>query len=69
MDFTAKEDSLDVLFNNAGIIAPQSDQKTKQCYEMNLGVNTIAPFLFARLLTAILVRTAKTSSPGSVRVV
>ena len=67
--FLAKEDRLDVLFNNAGMIGSRPDRKTKQGYEMNLGVNTIAPFLFARLLTPILVRTARRSTPGSIRVI
>lgn len=31
-------------------------------------MNTLGPFLFTRVLTPILVQTAKTSAPGSVRV-
>ena len=58
-----------MLWNNAGVMRPPEGSKTKQGYELQLGTNNLAPFLFTKLLTPILVETAKTSPPGSVRVV
>lgn len=68
-EFLSKEDKLDVLFNNAGVMTPPQGSKTRQGYELQLGTNNVAPFLFTKLLTPILVRTAKTALPSSVRVV
>lgn len=68
-DFLAREDKLHVLWNNAGVMCPPQGSLTKQGFEMQLGVNNIAPQLFTKLLTPLLIKTAKTSSPGTVRVV
>lgn len=68
-EFLAKETKLDVLWNNAGVMIPPQGSKTKQCYELQLGTNNVAPFLFTKLLTPLLVQTAKTAPPNSVRVV
>lgn len=66
--FLAQESRLDVLWNNAGVMLPPEGSRTKQGYETQLGVNTIAPFLFALLLRDVMVRTAKGASKDSVRV-
>lgn len=68
-EFLSKEDQLHVLWNNAGVMVPPQGSKTKQGYELQLGTNNIAPFLFTKLLTPTLVHTAKTAPPSSVRVV
>ncbi|KAI1489290.1 retinol dehydrogenase 12 [Biscogniauxia mediterranea] len=68
-EFLAKEDKLHVLFNNAGVMFPPKDNKTAQGYELQLGINALAPFLFTKLLTPVLLSTVKTSAPGDVRVV
>ena len=68
-EFLSKENKLDVLWNNAGVMVPPQGSKTKQGYELQLGTNNVAPFLFTKLLTPTLVKTAKSSPPGSVRVV
>jgi retinol dehydrogenase 12 len=68
-DFLSKEERLNVLWNNAGVMGPVPGLKTKQGYELQLGINTVAPFLFTKLLTPILIRTAKSSPSGSVRVI
>lgn len=67
--FIAQEEKLHVLFNNAGLMATEPLAKTAQGYEMSLGVNCIGTFLFTKLLTPILVATAKTGSANVVRVV
>jgi retinol dehydrogenase-12 len=68
-EFLSKEQRLDVLFNNAGVMRPPLGSKTKQGYELQIGTNNLAPFLFTKFLTPILVTTAKSSPTGSVRVV
>jgi retinol dehydrogenase-12 len=68
-EFLSKEKRLDVLFNNAGVMVPPKGSTTKQGYELQLGTNCVAPFLFTKLLTPLIVQTAKTSPAGEVRVV
>lgn len=68
-EFLSKEKRLDVLWNNAGVMIPPKGSLTKQGYDQQLGTNCIAPFLFTKLLTPLLVQTAKTSPVGDVRVV
>jgi NAD(P)-dependent dehydrogenase (short-subunit alcohol dehydrogenase family) len=66
-EFKAQEDRLDVLWHNAGSFPP-AGSKTKQGYELQLGVHCIAPHLFTELLTPIMERTAAERKPGTVRV-
>ncbi|KAJ3579843.1 hypothetical protein NPX13_g715 [Xylaria arbuscula] len=69
-EFLSQESRLDVLFNNAGVMKPDPlHLKTAQGYESQLGVNNIGTFMFTKLLTPLLVKTAKAGGPGSVRVV
>lgn len=48
---------------------PPQGSKTEQGYELQLGTNCLAPFLFTKILTQILVQTAQSSPAGSVRVI
>jgi retinol dehydrogenase 12 len=57
------------LWNNAGVMVPPAGSKTADGYELQLGTNNVAPFLFTKLLTSLLVKTAKSAPKGSVRVV
>ncbi|KAI1772895.1 putative short-chain dehydrogenase [Hypoxylon cercidicola] len=67
-EFLAKETKLDVLFNNAGVQNPLPEpSRTPQGYEYHLGVNAVGTFAFTKLLTPLLVSTAKTE--GTARVV
>jgi NAD(P)-dependent dehydrogenase (short-subunit alcohol dehydrogenase family) len=67
--FLAQESRLDVLFNNAGVMGPPKGAKSAQGYELQLGVNNLGPHLFTKLVTPLLVKTAKQAPKDSVRVV
>ena len=67
--FLRDNDRLDVLWNNAGVMIPPQGSKTKQGYELQLGTNNVAPFLFTKLLHPLLAETAKSAPADSVRVV
>jgi NAD(P)-dependent dehydrogenase (short-subunit alcohol dehydrogenase family) len=68
-EFHRRESQLHLLFNNAGVAFPPSGAKTKQGYELQLGVNCLGTFALTKLLTPTVVSTATTSPPGTVRVV
>ncbi|KAI1773164.1 NAD(P)-binding protein [Hypoxylon cercidicola] len=69
-NFISKEQRLDVLFNNAGVMGTNPDEKSAQGYELQMGTNVLGPYLFTRLLEPILLNTAiRQSSPGDVRIV
>ena len=57
------------MFNDAGVMNPPQSSKTAQGYELQLGTNCVGTFMFTKLLTPLLIFTAKMSSPSSVRVV
>lgn len=69
--FIAKEQKLNVLFNNAGVMVSPAEPppQTKQNYELSLGVNCVGTFLFTKLLTPTLAATAKSEPANTVRVV
>ncbi|CAK4031472.1 Hypothetical predicted protein [Lecanosticta acicola] len=57
-DFNSRSDRLDLLINNAGVMAvPYS--KTKEGYEVQFGTNHIGHALFTKLLLPTLLRTAE----------
>lgn len=68
-DFLSRERILHVLWNNAGVMIPPQGSLTAQKYELQLGTNNVAPFLFTKLLTPVLLGTAKSSPAGAVRVI
>lgn len=62
--FLAKYDRLDVLVNNAGIMAcPYA--KTQDGFEMQFGSNHLGHFYLMRLLTPLLLKTAKETGKPS----
>lgn len=67
--FNSKSDRLDVLMNNAGIMACPSGI-TKEGYEIQFGTNHMGHALLTKLLLPTLQRTAAQSpKPGDVRIV
>jgi retinol dehydrogenase-12 len=69
--FLEQETKLHVLFNNAGVMVSPAEPipRTAQGYELGLGVNCIGTFLFTKLLTPLLISTAKSEPANTVRVV
>jgi NAD(P)-dependent dehydrogenase (short-subunit alcohol dehydrogenase family) len=68
-EFLTKESRLDVLYNNAGVMVPPQGSKTVQGYELQLGVNNLAHFLFVHFLRPALAATARIAPKNSVRVI
>ncbi|KAG7125391.1 Short-chain dehydrogenase/reductase pkfC like protein [Verticillium longisporum] len=68
-EFASQETRLDVIWNNAGVMLPAEGSKTAQGFELQLGVNSLAHFLFIKFLTPLLQETARTAPPRSVRIV
>lgn len=69
-EFLSKENRLDVLWNNAGVMVPPQGSKTKQGYELQYGVNNLAHFLLTWFLRPVLEATARASAkPDSIRVI
>lgn len=69
--FLSLETKLHILFNNAATQAlsdVDGSAKTAQGHEQHLGINVFAPFLFTKLLSSLLISTAKIE-PNAVRVV
>lgn len=48
--FKRQEDRLDILINNAGVMRTPEGSKTKEGFEMQLGVNHMGHFLLTNLL-------------------
>lgn len=67
-EFMKKEQRLDVLTNNAGVMLPPAGSKDAQGYELQMGTNCLGTFLLTKLLTPLLQKTTGASKPGSVRV-
>jgi retinol dehydrogenase-12 len=68
-EFLRREKKLHILFNNAGVGYPGKGSKSKQGFELQLGVNCIGTFAFTEYLTPTIVSTAKASPSDTVRVV
>ncbi|KAG8694675.1 hypothetical protein FRC08_008323 [Ceratobasidium sp. 394] len=68
-EYKQKEERLDVLFNNGGVMAPPIEMKTATDYDIQFGTNVLGHYLFTTLLLPVLIHTAQTSPRGHVRVV
>lgn len=67
--FLAAETRLDVIWHNAGVMAPPEGSVSKQGHELSFATNVLGPFLLQHFLTPILVKTAEGEgvAKGSVR--
>ncbi|KAI0061200.1 NAD(P)-binding protein [Artomyces pyxidatus] len=71
-EFINKEQQLDVLFNNGGVMFSPTEMMTAQGYDLQFGTNVLGHFFFTNLLIPVLLRTARgevTGTPCNVRVV
>jgi NAD(P)-dependent dehydrogenase (short-subunit alcohol dehydrogenase family) len=66
--FLDREDRLDVLWNNAGVMIPGAGSTGAQGYELQYVTNVLGPYLFTRLLLPVLKKTAAERPTGAVRV-
>merc|ERR1711964_193554 len=64
--FKSKYDKLDLLINNAGVMAFHQRQETKDGYEMQIGVNHFGHFRLTRLLMDSLRAQATKDNPSRV---
>ena len=62
---TFKQDSLNCLINNAGVMAIPELRKTKQGLENHVGINYVSHYLLTRLLLPRLIEGAKRSGQPS----
>ncbi|KAI8243685.1 hypothetical protein K4K57_008357 [Colletotrichum sp. SAR 10_99] len=67
--FLSRENRLDVLWNNAGVMVPPQGSTTVQGHELQLGINNLGHQLFTQLLTPLLERTSQIAPHDAVRVV
>jgi NAD(P)-dependent dehydrogenase (short-subunit alcohol dehydrogenase family) len=68
-DFKAKESTLHVLYNNAGIMSTPKGSKSFDGYELQWATNVFGPFIFTYHLLPLLEFTAASSPPGTVRII
>ncbi|KAF4628352.1 hypothetical protein G7Y89_g9803 [Cudoniella acicularis] len=66
--FTAQQQRLDVLVNNAGVMYPPKGSTDAQGNELQVGTNYLGPYLLYQLLLPLLMKTASSSPTASVRV-
>lgn len=67
--FLNQESRLDVLWNNAAVARAPAGSTTTQGHEAHMGTNCLGHFLLTNLLLPVLLKTAKSSPKGSVRVI
>lgn len=67
-EFMSKEDRLDVLTNNAGVMMPPVGSTDAHNHEQQTGTNVLGPFTFTQCLLPLLKKTAASSPQGQVRV-
>ncbi|UKZ92579.1 uncharacterized protein TrAFT101_007523 [Trichoderma asperellum] len=67
--FLEAETRLDVIWHNAGVMAPPEGSVSKQGHELSFATNVLGPFLLQHFLTPILLRIADgdAAPKGSVR--
>ncbi|KAH6895400.1 hypothetical protein B0T10DRAFT_545094 [Thelonectria olida] len=69
--FLSESDRLDVLFHNAGVLAPPKGSENNHGVELQMGVHCLGPYLLSTLLQDVLKKTVKLPDvkPGATRIV
>ncbi|KAI0029800.1 NAD(P)-binding protein [Vararia minispora EC-137] len=68
-EFLSKENRLDILFNNAAVMACPVDELTKQGFDMQIGTNVLGHYHFTQLLLPALKAVHANSPQEKARVV
>ncbi|KAL1967212.1 hypothetical protein VTN77DRAFT_3503 [Rasamsonia byssochlamydoides] len=68
-DFKAREQSLHILYNNAGVMGTAKGKLSGDGYEYQWAVNVFGPFVLTYHLLPLLIKTAARSPPGDVRII
>ncbi|KAI0747567.1 NAD-P-binding protein [Fomes fomentarius] len=68
-EFLSKEHELHVLFNNAGVLRPPSDQFTSEGIDLQWGVNVVGHWYLTELLTPALLAGVESSPDHYARVI
>ncbi|QRV81920.1 short chain dehydrogenase [Ceratobasidium sp. AG-Ba] len=68
-EFKQKEDRLDILFNNGGVMTPPIEMKTLTDYDIQFGTNVLGHYLLTVLLLPVLIHTAQISPRKHARVI
>ncbi|KAI0184914.1 NAD(P)-binding protein [Xylaria flabelliformis] len=67
--FKLKEERLDLLYNNAGVLGTPQEMLSIDGYEYQWAVNVFGTFVFTYYLIPVLLRTVEVRRPYSVRII
>ncbi|KAI1746658.1 NAD(P)-binding protein [Xylaria castorea] len=67
--FKSKEEYLDILYNNAGVLGTPQGMLSTDGYEYQWAVNVFGTFVFTHHLVSVLLRTVEARPPYSVRII
>ncbi|KAF7289657.1 hypothetical protein HMN09_01328200 [Mycena chlorophos] len=65
-EFMVKETRLDVLFNNAGVMIPPTNELTAQGYDLQFGTNVLGHYLLTELLALLTASHIHTLQPARI---
>ncbi|EJU01295.1 NADP-binding protein [Dacryopinax primogenitus] len=68
-EFRKREERLDILFCNAGVMGPPLEMLTKQGLDLTFGIGFVGHAYLTMLLLPVLLSTAKTTPGNKVRVI
>ncbi|KAJ6581090.1 NAD(P)-binding protein [Mycena capillaripes] len=68
-EFKSKENQLDVLFNNGGVMNTPIEQLTKQGFDLQFGTNVLGHYLLTKRLLPLLNAAAQSSPDKKARIV
>ncbi|KAG2736698.1 hypothetical protein G9P44_000788 [Scheffersomyces stipitis] len=68
-EFLSKENRLDIVIHNAGVMGTSVGSKTVQGVELQLGTNCFGPHLLQKYFDPLVIETSKTNKPYESRIV